>query len=63
MVLYTVTDPKGLTGSASRVMKVIAPANDNAAPTSNDATSTPVATNDNTPIVPLAAILRTWQFD
>ena len=49
-VLYTVTDPKGLTGSASRTVIVSAPANDNAPAATS---STPVATST-LPIAPAA---------
>ena len=48
---YTVIGHSDLTSTATRTV-----ANDNAAPTSTEASSTPEATNDNTPIVPLAAI-------
>jgi hypothetical protein len=61
-IIYTVTDPNGLTGSASRTVIVTAPANDNPQPQGaeqsshdgNVATSTPVAANDNTPAEQLA---------
>src|SRR5258708_921871 len=42
-ILYSVTDPKGQTGSATRTVIVSAPAND------NQASSTPPAADDNPP--------------
>ena len=62
-ILYTVTDPNGLTDSATRTVIISAPANDNPQPQGaeqsshdgNAATNTPPAANDNTPIAPLAA--------
>ena len=44
-ILYTVTDPKGLTGSATRTVIIAAPANDNPPPLAPTGTSTASSTN------------------